>query len=84
MALQEAWHCGEPQNVNGVLGFKGVSRGHEGTALLARYGFAGAVRGLAVSNGLLFDLGGGSLQITRFASRRLAKGVSLPFGALRV
>jgi exopolyphosphatase/guanosine-5'-triphosphate,3'-diphosphate pyrophosphatase len=30
----------------------------------ARYGFAGAVRGLAVSNGLLFDLGGGSLQIT--------------------
>ena len=50
----------------------------------ARYGFAGAVRGLAVSNGLLFDLGGGSLQITRFVSRRLAKGVSLPFGALRV
>ena len=50
----------------------------------ARYGFAGAVRGLAVSNGLLFDLGGGSLQITRFARRRLAKGVSLPFGALRL
>ena len=51
----------------------------------ARYGFAGAVRGLAVSNGLLFDLGGGSLQITRFAGRRrLAKGVSLPFGALRL
>ncbi len=50
----------------------------------ARYGFAGAVRGLAVSNGLLFDLGGGSLQITRFTSRRLGKGVSLPFGALRV
>jgi exopolyphosphatase/guanosine-5'-triphosphate,3'-diphosphate pyrophosphatase len=50
----------------------------------ARYGFAGAVRGLAVSNGLLFDLGGGSLQITRFARRRLVKGVSLPFGALRL
>ena len=50
----------------------------------ARFGFAGAIRGLAVSNGLLFDLGGGSLQITRFASRRLGKGVSLPFGALRV
>jgi len=33
----------------------------------ARYGFAGAVRGLAVSTGLLFDLGGGSLQISRFA-----------------
>jgi exopolyphosphatase/guanosine-5'-triphosphate,3'-diphosphate pyrophosphatase len=50
----------------------------------ARYGFTGAVRGLAVSNGLLFDLGGGSLQITRFARRRPAKGVSLPFGALRL
>jgi exopolyphosphatase/guanosine-5'-triphosphate,3'-diphosphate pyrophosphatase len=50
----------------------------------ARLGFAGAVRGLTVSNGLLFDLGGGSLQITRFASRRQAEGVSLPFGALRV
>ena len=34
----------------------------------ARYGFAGAVRGFAVSNGLLFDLGGGSLQIIRFAA----------------
>jgi exopolyphosphatase/guanosine-5'-triphosphate,3'-diphosphate pyrophosphatase len=50
----------------------------------ARYGFAGAVRGLAVSNGLLFDLGGGSLQITRFARRSLARGLSLPFGALRL
>jgi exopolyphosphatase/guanosine-5'-triphosphate,3'-diphosphate pyrophosphatase len=50
----------------------------------ACYGFAGAVRGLAVSNGLLFDLGGGSLQITRFARRRLATSVSLPFGALRL
>src|ERR1700712_1626237 len=28
----------------------------------ARHGFAGAVRGLAVSKGLLFDLGGGSMQ----------------------
>ena len=28
----------------------------------ARFGFAGAVRGLAVSNGLLFDLGGGTLR----------------------
>jgi exopolyphosphatase/guanosine-5'-triphosphate,3'-diphosphate pyrophosphatase len=50
----------------------------------ARYGFAGAIRGLAVSNGLLFDLGGGSAQISRFARRRLANGVSLPFGALRL
>jgi exopolyphosphatase / guanosine-5'-triphosphate,3'-diphosphate pyrophosphatase len=50
----------------------------------ARFGFDGAVRGLWVSNGLLFDLGGGSLQITRFARRRLVEAVSLPFGALRL
>jgi len=50
----------------------------------ARYGFTGAVRGLGVSNGLLFDLGGGSLQITRFERRRLVKGISLPLGALRL
>jgi len=50
----------------------------------ARYGFAGALRGLSVSNGVLFDLGGGSLQISRFARRRLAEGLSLPFGALRL
>ena len=50
----------------------------------ARYGFAGAVRGLAVSNGLLFDVGGGSMQVARFARRRLADAVSLPLGALRL
>ena len=50
----------------------------------ARYGFTGAVRGLAVSNGVLFDLGGGSMQVSRFAHRRLGKSVSLPLGALRL
>ncbi len=50
----------------------------------ARYGFAGAVRGLPVSNGLWFDLGGGSLQIGHFASRKLGRATSLPLGALRV
>lgn len=50
----------------------------------ARYGFAGAVRGLPVSNGLLFDLGGGSMQITQFARRRMGRGVSLRLGALRL
>ena len=50
----------------------------------ARYGFIGAVRGVAVSSGLLFDVGGGSMQVTRFARRRLVEAVSLPFGALRL
>ncbi len=50
----------------------------------ARFGFAGAVRGLPVSNGLLFDLGGGSMQISHFQRRRLGAAASLPLGALRL
>jgi exopolyphosphatase/guanosine-5'-triphosphate,3'-diphosphate pyrophosphatase len=50
----------------------------------ARLGFAGAVRGLPVASGLLFDLGGGSMQISRFRNRRLGTAVSLPLGALRL
>ena len=62
----------------------GIRIGIIGGLAEARYGFAGAVRGLSVSNGLLFDLGGGSMQITRFARRRLVDAVSLPLGALRL
>ena len=50
----------------------------------ARYGFTGAVRGLDVSDGVLFDLGGGSLELTRFRDRRRGDDVSLSLGALRV
>ena len=42
--LQEAWHCGSPANVNSVLGFKTASAERNGTALIARYGFSGAVK----------------------------------------
>jgi len=50
----------------------------------ARYGFTGAMRGLDVSSGLLFDVGGGSMQVTRFDRRQRGRGVSLPLGALRL
>jgi exopolyphosphatase / guanosine-5'-triphosphate,3'-diphosphate pyrophosphatase len=50
----------------------------------ARFGFAGAVSGLPVSSGQLFDLGGGSMQVSRFRSRRLGRAVSMPLGALRL
>jgi exopolyphosphatase/guanosine-5'-triphosphate,3'-diphosphate pyrophosphatase len=50
----------------------------------ARYGFLGAVAGLPVEDGVLFDLGGGSLQVGRFRGRRLLGAASLPLGALRV
>lgn len=39
VALQEAWGCGSPQHVNGILEFRGPAREQEGVALLARYGF---------------------------------------------
>ncbi|HXY39367.1 MAG TPA: exopolyphosphatase, partial [Vicinamibacteria bacterium] len=50
----------------------------------ARYGFAGAVGGLPVEDGALFDLGGGSLQVSRFRGRSLQSALSVPLGALRV
>jgi exopolyphosphatase/guanosine-5'-triphosphate,3'-diphosphate pyrophosphatase len=50
----------------------------------AQFGFSGAVRGLPVSSGVLFDLGGGSMQVSRFRSRRLGHATSLPLGALRL
>ena len=50
----------------------------------ARLGFLGAVRGLPVEDGLAFDLGGGSMQLSEFRSRRLLGHWSFPLGALRL
>jgi hypothetical protein len=41
LAVQEAWHCGKPGNLNSILGFKTATREQNGVALLARYGLAG-------------------------------------------
>jgi hypothetical protein len=41
-AVQEAWNCGNPTNVNSVLGFKDITGERNGTALAARHGFATA------------------------------------------
>jgi endonuclease/exonuclease/phosphatase family metal-dependent hydrolase len=41
LGLAEAWHCGSPQNVRGALGWTAHTRERNGTALVARYGFAG-------------------------------------------
>jgi exopolyphosphatase / guanosine-5'-triphosphate,3'-diphosphate pyrophosphatase len=50
----------------------------------ARYAFLGAVHGLPVDSGLLVDVGGGSLEISRFRNRRALRGWTLPLGALRL
>ena len=50
----------------------------------AWYGFVGAVTGLPVEHGVLFDLGGGSMQLTCFRERRVVQSWSLPLGSLRL
>lgn len=50
----------------------------------ARLGFLGALHGLPFEHGWLFDMGGGSLQVTHFRARRARRSVSLPLGALRL
>jgi exopolyphosphatase / guanosine-5'-triphosphate,3'-diphosphate pyrophosphatase len=50
----------------------------------ARYGFHGAVHALPIQDGIVLDVGGGSLQLIHFRQRRLERSVSLPLGALRL
>jgi exopolyphosphatase/guanosine-5'-triphosphate,3'-diphosphate pyrophosphatase len=50
----------------------------------AEYGFVGAVTGLPVEHGVMFDLGGGSMQLSRFRERRRLTSWSLPLGSLRL
>jgi exopolyphosphatase/guanosine-5'-triphosphate,3'-diphosphate pyrophosphatase len=48
----------------------------------AELGFFGAVYGLDVEDGMLIDLGGGSVELVEFRQRSLARSWSLPLGAL--
>jgi exopolyphosphatase/guanosine-5'-triphosphate,3'-diphosphate pyrophosphatase len=50
----------------------------------ARYTFLGAVHGLPVDAGVVADMGGGSLELTRFAKRRPLRFWTLPLGSLRL
>jgi exopolyphosphatase/guanosine-5'-triphosphate,3'-diphosphate pyrophosphatase len=50
----------------------------------ARYAYLGAVRGLPVADGMLMDIGGGSVELSRFRGRELVKTWTLPLGALRM
>ena len=50
----------------------------------ATFAFLGAVHGLPVDHGLLFDLGGGSLEVSQFRDRKLVGTWTLPLGALRL
>jgi len=50
----------------------------------ARLACLGAVHGLPVENGMLLDVGGGSLELAQFQCRRLVATWTLPLGALRL
>jgi exopolyphosphatase/guanosine-5'-triphosphate,3'-diphosphate pyrophosphatase len=50
----------------------------------ARLAFAGAVNGLPVYHGLVMDIGGGSLELTRFRHREPLASWTLPLGGLRL
>lgn len=50
----------------------------------ARYTFLGAVHGLPVVDGVVADLGGGSIELTRFDDRAPVRSWTLPLGSLRL
>jgi exopolyphosphatase/guanosine-5'-triphosphate,3'-diphosphate pyrophosphatase len=50
----------------------------------ARFGFLGAIHGLPVQDGIVLDVGGGSIQLVHFRGRKLDRSWSLPLGALRL
>ncbi len=48
----------------------------------AEYDFLGAIHGLAASDGLIVDIGGGSTELVAYEDRTIAKKTSLPMGSL--
>ena len=50
----------------------------------ARYGFLGAITALPVEDGILVDIGGGSVELTSFRDRELIDAKTTELGALRV
>ncbi len=50
----------------------------------AQYAFWGATSGLPVTDGLLVDVGGGSVQVVQFRDRAYVRSWSMPLGALRL
>lgn len=50
----------------------------------ARLGYYGAINTLDVRDAILFDLGGGSTELTLIKSRRMIQTISLPIGAVNL
>ena len=50
----------------------------------ALYSYVGAIKSLQIPNTLLFDIGGGSLEMVHAEGFKIRKVISLPLGALRL
>jgi exopolyphosphatase/guanosine-5'-triphosphate,3'-diphosphate pyrophosphatase len=50
----------------------------------AYYGYLGAINSTPLINGLVLDIGGGSLELGRVRQRQLISSTSLPLGAVRL
>src|SRR5919197_310488 len=50
----------------------------------ARYGYLAAVNSTTLADGVVLDLGGGSMQLTRVEGRRSVEARSWPLGAVRM
>jgi exopolyphosphatase/guanosine-5'-triphosphate,3'-diphosphate pyrophosphatase len=50
----------------------------------AYYGYLGAINSTPLINGLVLDIGGGSLELSRVRQRQLINSTSLPLGAVRL
>ena len=50
----------------------------------AYYGYLGAINSTSITDGLVIDIGGGSLELGRVRDRQLTHSVSLPLGAVRL
>lgn len=50
----------------------------------ARLGFVGVVNTMNIRNGILFDLGGASTEISLIRNKKAIRSVSLPFGAVNL
>lgn len=48
----------------------------------AKLGFLGVINTIDITDALLFDLGGGSTELTLIKNRKNIKSISLPFGAV--
>ncbi|MDQ0199116.1 Ppx/GppA family phosphatase [Neobacillus ginsengisoli] len=48
----------------------------------AFYGFLGVIRATDINDGITIDLGGGSIEITRFSNRKMVNYHSFPMGVL--